>query len=614
MKSITKLCSVFAVLVFIFLAMNVSGTDTLENEEKDFLYEGQITQNFVLENVLTQTRYRDEEIDDTCTREVPYTEEVCDYQTSYRSECRDIPGQQVCDDVPYQECTDVTRYRRECSEGPSTRECHREPDREVCHNEPDRRECSTGPSTRQCHREADRQECSRAPGRQVCRDKPAREVCETKPAQRVCEQINGRRVCRRIPGERVCRTVPGERVCTTEPGQRQCRTIPGERVCRDVPGQRECRTIPGERVCTTVVGQRVCNDVPGRRICQRVPYTDQECTTQTREECSWLPGREVCEDVPYQEYVCNDETRYKPETYACTRTIQVPYTVVVKKLRANVQFTFDNTLEDVVVDFKVILNRDGRVEVSAVDQSETAVIVLLEQTIDVVSRQNEDHINAKFAVSFVNKDRVLSPLSKEIEDVDFSSEQLKFAIGKVENHNHLRVKVSINKRGEELFSKLLTSDDFVQESSGDESQVIVSLKEANLGELKGAYDITIDLKAHLEGKVLNVDAGELKLSNSFRKKFHTDNTPNVEKVLILSNLSMDAILIFRKLGREATKEMIKIKASDLLYEAEITGFVQAVKLNTVNHSIILELIVTQDTTDAQLEEAIKHDWYDITII
>lgn len=199
-------------------------------------YTGQESDLVTLQRMISETRYRSEDYQGTCTRQIPYVVNECHDETRYREVCRYVAGHQDCETRYENECRYETRYREECSRGPSRRVCNQVPGRRVCH---------TGPS------------------RQVCRDR------------------NGQQVCRTVPGREVCRTGPSRQVCTNEPGRRTCRQVAyQDRVCRSVPRQH-------------------CEWIPGRNVCSQVPYSENVCADVTRyraEDYSCTQTRQV----PYQ--------------------------------------------------------------------------------------------------------------------------------------------------------------------------------------------------------------------------------------------------------------------------------------------------------------------------
>ena len=79
---------------------------------KEFFFKGQTEEAFDLKTEQIGTKYKDEEIDSTCTKEVPYQEEVCGNVTKYRTEEYDATCSKQ---VPHTEevCGYETKYRTE---------------------------------------------------------------------------------------------------------------------------------------------------------------------------------------------------------------------------------------------------------------------------------------------------------------------------------------------------------------------------------------------------------------------------------------------------------------------------------------------------------------------
>lgn len=140
---------------------------------KTVTYNGQASENVNLSFTTDETRYRDQIVNSTCTRQVP--------------------------DGVQQICEQELRYRQECHYEPSRQDCHYTSSREECHYTPSRQEC------------------------------------HTEGGGVVCTVENGRRICRNEPGHQVCRTIPGERICRTIPGEYVCQTIPGRNICSQIP-------------------------------------------------------------------------------------------------------------------------------------------------------------------------------------------------------------------------------------------------------------------------------------------------------------------------------------------------------------------------------------------
>lgn len=185
---------------------------------KEVVYEGQQFEAVELTNKKVETRYREEEVDDTCTRKIPYTVNECGYETRYRTECRMVPGYQDCRTVQDRTCRNVTRYRQECRNTGGGR---------TCRTVPGRRQCRTLPS-----------------GEERCRQLPSHQVCTNKPPVRTCRQVPYT-----------------DRVCTNTP-RRQCDWVPSRQVCEEIPYQ--------EHVCRDVTRYRT-EEYACRRTVQ-IPY------------------------------------------------------------------------------------------------------------------------------------------------------------------------------------------------------------------------------------------------------------------------------------------------------------------------------------------------------
>ena len=127
----------------------------MAESKQEIKYYGQNGENLSLDIVKNETRYTYEEVNTTCTRQIPHTREVCGWETYYR-------------------------------QGP----CHWVPGRETCHTEGGGRDCHYEPGRTQCR--------TNSSGREVCRDLPGHRVCTNKPGRRVCRTSPGRNVCPQV--------------------------------------------------------------------------------------------------------------------------------------------------------------------------------------------------------------------------------------------------------------------------------------------------------------------------------------------------------------------------------------------------------------------------------
>lgn len=243
-----------AMIISIILGLqsNVYADDQNSEIEamKQFLFKGTDIATIKLQEKKDETRYREEMQDSTCTRQVPYEEEVCGNVTYYRQVCHTVPARTQCNDYDEQVCHNETRYREECRQGPS---------RQVCRSVPGRRVCKPGPTQRRC------------------RKLPSRQVCEAG-------------VCRTIPGRQTCRNVPGPEVCHRNPSRRVCDTVSGDPICRDVPYT--------DSVCHTETRTQ-CDTIPSHEECDQVPYQEWECNMETRYR-SENYACQVPVQIPYQ--------------------------------------------------------------------------------------------------------------------------------------------------------------------------------------------------------------------------------------------------------------------------------------------------------------------------
>ncbi|MBY0518163.1 MAG: hypothetical protein K2P81_14740 [Bacteriovoracaceae bacterium] len=312
--------------------------------------------------------------------------------------------------IPYQEqeCGPETRYRQECTWVPARQECGRRDERRCRQVTRYRQECSNGPS---------RRECRTFPGGQVCTNRPGREICEDRGGSEECREVNGRRVCRRTGG----------------------------RVCRTVPGERDCRSTPPETRCTTE---------PGERICRQVSYPDQECTTESVPWCTTIPGQNVCRDIPYQENVCRNVTRYRTETYACQRPVEVPYNVTIP-VHGQLDVAFLNPQFSQEVNFTAALSSAKKFVLTA--QAPQGVVVgTRAQEATVESQADSILVKQRIDVAMADIPMVQSQVTQNLSAVviDFAAKKLSFtAQGIVEMDDVLEV--TLEGRKKKLFGTSL---------------------------------------------------------------------------------------------------------------------------------------------------------------
>ncbi len=457
----------------LILQTNLAFTETFKKIE----YQNQNEEVFDLENFLKQITMVDQEVKDTCTRQIPYEENVCREVTKYKKECKTIPAHEECRQVNNPICRTETRMEEECHDGPSRQECRQVPDRE-CHYETKyEQECSTTP---------DRQEC-RNVSEQVCRNETRYErECRTVPGEQQCRVVvNYRRECSTVPGGQQCRTIPGDIQCSIVNGENRCVKIPPRQECTDAPSRQECRQVPyeerecstgpsrqectqvprTERVCENETRQQ-CTTVPGRYECRQVPRQEQVCRNTTRQECETIPGEEICRNVPrqhkvcqdnystkcenvpakeeckkvpYKEQVCKMETKYKDEQYECTKVIQVPQEKILKTHKANVKVEFNVLSEILGPEFTVGLDKSGSIAINAKSNDDeyynngSKAAVFVKKSVQAKEEGDVNNIQANYKVLMMNSNVNLAYLDTNSIEGTLKKHSLTFVLkGKVD--------------------------------------------------------------------------------------------------------------------------------------------------------------------------------------
>lgn len=384
-------------VLLLLLSFTVSAEST-----KEIMYEGQQFESLELDNKKIETRYRQEEVDDTCTRQIPYTENVCGNETRYRTQCRTQPGYNDCRNVNERVCRNVTRYREEC---------------------------------------------------------------------------------RNTGGGRSCRTVPG---------RRQCRTLPN--------GTQRCRNLPSHEICT---------DKPPVRTCRNVPYNDRVCHNTTRRQCDWIPSRQVCEDVPYQEYVCRDVTRYRTETYACTRTIQVPYDVVAKLFEGKVDVQFRDVNQSSKANLIFNLDTEGKVSLKVKDLSETPALILAKKKVEATDNGDTLNINALYKLNFLDMNSILAPVKQPLSKFYLNETHLAFVMGNVLKPEGVKVTVLIKRKDKTILSKVLEANEFRLTSVESGTKLDLGLKQFDIDLRRRDHQVTVKVEMSFNDLILNLPAPSL---------------------------------------------------------------------------------------------------------
>ena len=515
----------------LLLQSNITYAET----SKVIRFENQNEEVFDLESFLKDIKYVDEEVKDTCTKKVPYQENVCKKVTKHKKECGivpaheeckqvnkpicrtetkmeeecyNLPGREQCSSVSVPVCNYETKYENVCSTSPSRQECRPVTEQE-CRNETRyEQECRTVPGENQCRVVVRyRQECSSTGGGQQCTTVPGRVECSIVNGENRCVKIPPRQECSGTPSRQECRQVPyEERECSTGPSRQECRQVPRqERVCEDRTRQ-ECRTVPGEYTCEKVPRQeqvcrneyqQQCQTIPGDEVCRDVPRQHQVCVDNFQKVCENIPAKEVCKDVPYQEEVCKMETKYKEEKYECTKVVKVPKETLIKTHRANVKVEFKALSEILGQVFNFNLDEKGSLSVMGKRSSDEnsydyVATAFVKKEIKADDRGDINTINAKYKITLLDRNEFFAyPNTNESLNGELSKYSFSFNLkGKIDS-KRTNLKLKITKK----------------------EKVEIDKKVAR-GNIKYAYDaqtkltkVTVDLKS--EGaKIGSIFTGE----------------------------------------------------------------------------------------------------------
>ena len=436
-----------------------SGEMFASGRTKTIVFKGQASELVELEMEKKETRYREEQYEDTCTRQVPHTEYRCENVTRYRQECSTFPGENRCRTVNDPICS--TEYRQEC----------------------------------------------RTEYEQECENRTER-VCNTRN-ERVCEsQTTYERQCRTVPGEQICRDVNGRRECRQAPSREVCENVPRTRqVCRDVPRQ-ECRNET----------RRECRNVPRQR-CENRPQT--VCRDNYRQVCEWIPPRQDCRSVPYQEQVCGNHTTYRTETYACTQTRQVPYEVTVGKATADIDFDFAKIIET-LPEFSIesVLKLNG-VDITVPNATQNGVLVRMKKDIQVEQAGDDTLIKGTVEVSAERLENYRSAISRGIEITEANKNVLELQVGKVNYPARTSLSLKIARGSDILINKTLTQGQFT--FNPNNLGTIISIDLEKLGvkvkRLK-KHEVVIGLEVVLPDDLANEGPlPTISLKKTFEQKF-----------------------------------------------------------------------------------------------
>lgn len=324
--------------------------------------------------------------------------------------------------------------------------------------------------------------------------------------ENVCRQVE-RQSCHTVP--RTCHTAyrqschAGPQQCHTE-NRRECHTAPSQ--CRNV-----CHNGPSGQICRNVCspGGTTCHDEP-RRVCSP---GGQVCTSVPHEVCTG--GGTAC--TPYYETVCNNVARYRTETYACTRTIQIPYQELSHIVNAKVAINFRDLPQGATANenFTLAIVNDS-VSLSVKASKKLLIYADKKETVEVEG--NNKNVTATIDLSFVDLTALSASLTG-IDNIDLDQDKLTFTVGKSIAKVNFEHKIKI-------VQKRMLKKDIVK------LDAVLTDKDFMISELNGLKLFTLDLaklNIKLKDKKHKVEIiSEAILLN--KKPLNAQDVPNLKQL------------------------------------------------------------------------------------
>lgn len=189
-----------------------------------------------------------------------------------------------------------------------------------------------------------------------------------------------------------------ENVCSTYTDyEEQCSSTPSRTVCTDSPGRQVCSTSGTREVCGTNPrsGETVCNTVGGHQSCIEVGGG---------ESCSEEGGGTFCRDVPVTRESCSDVDRYRTETYACIKDVQIPYNVKVT-VENKIDFEFVSESKE-KIEFEYVVKDQVLPELKVSENASKAIVVVLHKDISRVDKGENFKLETKYIVKILDLNKL----------------------------------------------------------------------------------------------------------------------------------------------------------------------------------------------------------------
>lgn len=303
--------------------------------------------------------------------------------------------------------------------------------------------------------------------------------------------------------ENVCRDVP-EQQCSYEP-RRSCTTIPGR--CSTYQGQ--CRTH-----CHVVRGQNRCNTV--------CPPAQTRCEP-SRESCSTSNER-VCRTTYRTE--CEDVARYRTESYACMRTVQVPYEVFDYNIEAEVSIEVAKLPTDIAINEKLNVSLNGEdIELSLTTENAELIAVIKSKNIEDKLEGDLKTLKANFVLEVYKKNAIAKELEGIVESSKVQDRKLilSYKLTKILKLESIHLNMAQNRligRDLRVFDGEIPKELIKPVVNGEMQELVIDLNSLETSELKNKkYHFNLNFKFGLGENFITETSGlELEIPQNFTQK------------------------------------------------------------------------------------------------
>jgi len=220
--------------------------------------------------------------------------------------------------------------------------------------------------------------------------------------------------------------------------------------------------------------------------------------------------------------VCRTVTRYRDETYACRRTVRIPYSFD-RKIEGEVNVSYKDISNDALVELIFNLKENGNITANAVDKSNKPLLISLKKDVQQDVQDDFTKSNGVFHLNFYDKETELAPIKENIHSVGLSRTGAWLSIGKVSKPERLQVYMKIVRDGlfsgpKTKFEKTLNSNEFNLVSNGTSTKVQIDLTKYGVELDDKKHDVVIEVSLKFEDEIINLTREQFKRKQDFEIK------------------------------------------------------------------------------------------------